>query len=62
MSLQIILGNAGAGKSTCLYEEMIRQSIEYPDRNYFVSVPEQFTMQTQMDLVRMHPRLSLIHI
>ena len=52
MSLQIILGNAGAGKSTCLYEEMIRQSIEYPDRNYFVIVPEQFTMQT----------LSLIHI
>lgn len=62
MSLQIILGNAGAGKSTCLYEEMIRQSIEYPDRNYFVIVPEQFTMQTQMDLVRMHPRGGVLNI
>ncbi|WP_343250492.1 helicase-exonuclease AddAB subunit AddB [Diplocloster hominis] len=62
MSLQIILGNAGAGKSTCLYEEMIRQSIEYPQRKYFVIVPEQFTMQTQMDLVRMHPRGGVLNI
>ncbi|MBU9724682.1 helicase-exonuclease AddAB subunit AddB [Diplocloster modestus] len=62
MSLQIILGNAGAGKSTCLYEEMIRQSIEYPDQKYFVIVPEQFTMQTQMDLVRMHPRGGVLNI
>ena len=41
---------------------MIRQSIEYPDRNYFVIVPEQFTMQTQMDLVRMHPRGGVLNI
>lgn len=62
MSLRFVAGGSGAGKSTALYQEIIRRSIQEPDRNYLVIVPDQFTMQTQMDLVRMHPRKGIMNI
>ena len=62
MALQLILGNSGAGKSHYMFEKIITQSIEEPKRQFFVIVPEQFTMQTQKDLVRMHPRHGILNI
>ena len=56
MALQWILGPAGAGKTTVLFEELIRESMEHPGPGYFALVPEQFTLQTQADIVRLHPR------
>lgn len=60
--LQFILGNSGAGKSHYLYETIIKESMENPGRNYLVIVPEQFTMQTQQDLCRMHPNHGIMNI
>ena len=60
--LQFILGNSGAGKSHYLYETIIQESMENPGRNYLVIVPEQFTMQTQQDLCRMHPNHGIMNI
>ena len=51
MALRLILGSSGSGKSTYLYEEIIRQAKAHPCTNYYVIVPEQFTMQTQRELV-----------
>ena len=51
MSLQFIFGNSGSGKSQLLYRNLIEESCRHPERNYIVIVPEQFTMQTQRDLV-----------
>lgn len=62
MSLQLILGNSGAGKSYKLYESIIKASIENPDLNYIIIVPEQFTLQTQKDIVSMHPRHGVMNI
>lgn len=62
MPLQLILGSSGSGKSYQLYQEMIQKSIQNPDTNYLVIVPEQFTMQTQKDLVAMHPRHGIMNI
>lgn len=62
MSLQFILGNSGFGKTTYIYERIIRESIENPDKKYFCIVPEQFTLQTQHDFVRMHPRKGICNI
>ncbi len=62
MSLQFIFGNSGSGKSRCLYENIIRESIEHSEKNYLVLVPEQFTMQTQKDLCLMHPRGGIMNI
>ena len=56
MSLQFIMGNSGSGKSYCLYDTVVREAIENPDKNYLVIVPEQFTMQTQKDLCLAHPK------
>ncbi len=62
MALQLIIGNSGAGKSHYLFEKIIRESMEFPDRQFLVIVPEQFTMQTQKDLVMMHPRHGIMNI
>ena len=62
MSLQIIAGSSGAGKSYQVYQEIIQRAIAHPEQNFIVIVPEQFTMQTQKDLVRMHPQKVLLNI
>ena len=36
--------------------------MEHPKQKFLVLVPEQFTMQTQKDLVAMHPRHGIMNI
>ena len=60
--LRFCLGPSGSGKSHKLYEEIIRKSMEDSSRNYLIIVPDQFTMQTQMDIVKMHPDQGIMNI
>lgn len=62
MSLQLILGGSGSGKSHWLYTSVIRESMENPRGRYLVVVPEQFTMETQRELVRLHPAGGILNI
>jgi len=62
MSLQLFLGSAGSGKSYQLYREVIEQSKIDPDTNFLVIVPEQFTLQTQKDIVTMHPEHGVMNV
>ena len=62
MSLQFIIGSSGAGKSYYAYKRVIEDSLKHPERNYYVIVPEQFTMQTQKALVEMHPGKGILNI
>ena len=68
MSLRFYFGPSGAGKSRQLYEEIIRRSMEKPNteesshRNFLIVVPDQFTMQTQKDLVTLHERGGIMNI
>ena len=62
MALQFIFGNSGSGKSHLLYQRMIDESRQHPEQNYMVIVPEQFTMQTQKDLVMLHPDRGIMNI
>ncbi len=62
MSLQFIFGPSGSGKSYGLYQYIVNESLENPRQNYIVLVPEQFTMQTQKDLVTAHPRRGIMNI
>lgn len=55
MSLQLIIGSSGCGKSHMLYRETIDKSIKNEDLNYIIIVPDQFTLQTQKDIVEKHP-------
>ena len=62
MSLQLILGNSGCGKSHKLYNEIIDKSILNEDINYLIIVPEQFTLQTQKEIVEKHPHHGTMNV
>lgn len=62
MSLQFILGNSGSGKSSFLYQKVIEESMAHPMESYLILVPEQFTMQTQKELVSLHPKHAIMNI
>lgn len=62
MSLQIILGGSGSGKTRLLYERLIQASMAHPEKTYLLLVPEQFTMQTQKEIVSLHPMHGTMNI
>lgn len=62
MSLRFWTGPAGSGKSTSLYRFIIDESIKNPELTYLVIVPDQFTLQTQQDIVKMHPQKGILNI
>ncbi len=51
MSLQFYFGGSGSGKSKRLYDDITIRSLKEPDKDFLIIVPDQFTMQTQKDLV-----------
>ena len=51
MSLRFYFGPSGSGKSHRIYEEIMQRAAQEPGRNFLIIVPDQFTMQTQKDLV-----------
>ena len=62
MSLRFFFGPSGAGKSRRLYQEIMERSLKEPEKNYLIIVPDQFTMQTQKDLVTLHERGGILNI
>ncbi len=60
--LKFYFGASGSGKSTRLYQEFINKAQENPDQNFLYIVPDQFTMQTQMDMIRLHPDHGIMNI
>lgn len=62
MSLRFYFGPSGAGKSHRLYQEIIARSMEREKQNFMIVVPDQFTMQTQKELVTMHPSQGIMNI
>lgn len=62
MSLQFVFGNSGSGKSGYIYEQILTQAAENPDKNYLILVPEQFTMQTQRELVSRQKNHAIMNV
>ncbi len=62
MALTFISGGAGSGKSTLLRNRLIDSSLSDPDLRHVILVPEQFTMQTQRDILAAHPRHASVNI
>ena len=60
--LRFCFGASGAGKSTTVYQEIIDRSFTEKDKDFLIIVPDQFTMQTQKDVVRMHPSHTIMNI
>ena len=51
MGLQFYFGGSGAGKSRQLHKDIVAWAGEKPACSFLFLVPDQFTMQTQVDLV-----------
>lgn len=61
MAIQFIFGAGGSRKSDYLYRIVVRRSQE-EKRQFFVIVPEQFTMETQKKLCAVHPSGGIMNI
>lgn len=62
MGLRFYIGASGAGKSWQVYNRIIEEAQADIHRNYLIVVPDQFTMQTQLEMVKRHPRRGIMNI
>ena len=62
MSLQFVFGNSGSGKSDYLYQSILEEAEREPEKNFLLLVPEQFTMQTQRELVCRQPNHAIMNV
>lgn len=56
MSLQFIIGGSGTGKTTYMYDQMIRQSMEPEHEPIIYILPEQSNMAAEQEMVLRHPK------
>ena len=62
MPIQFILGGSGTGKTTYLYNKMIKASMEENHRPIIFLLPEQSNMAAEQDMVRLHPQGGTMEI
>lgn len=62
MALQFIIGRAGAGKTYTLIQNMVHKSIELPQKKFVAVVPEQYSMETQKEILNLHPQGGCFNI
>lgn len=62
MAVQYVIGGTGCGKSQLCFEKIVKEAEKNPTKNYFVIVPEQFTLQTQRDLVSLSKGGAIMNI
>lgn len=62
MSLQFYFGPSGSGKSRKIHTDITEWAAKEPDKNFLFLVPDQFTMQTQFDLVNASRHKGIMNI
>lgn len=62
MSYKFVVGRSGSGKTNYVLEELIKSSLENKDILHIIIVPEQYTMQIQKEVVRLHPKHATTNI
>ena len=62
MKIRFIIGGSGSGKSSALHKEIVNRASKEPGRQFMVIVPDQFTMQTQKEIVESHPAHGIMNI
>lgn len=62
MSIELIIGSSGAGKTSYLYNNVVKEAKENPCKNYIIVVPEQFTLETQSELVMNYTKCGIMNI
>lgn len=62
MSLQFVFGGSGKGKSYYMQHYISREAKLFPERQFLFVVPEQFTMQTQKELITISDEKGIMNI
>lgn len=62
MALRFWFGASGAGKTTAVQNEIIKRASKDRDTDFLMIVPDQFTMQTQKQMVQRHPDGGILNI
>ena len=62
MALRFYFGPSDGALSQKAYREVIARSMEHPETNFLVIVPDQFTMQTQKERATMHPSGGILNV
>ncbi len=62
MALRLITGRSGQGKTEAMLREIVRESCLHPEKNYFLVVPEQFSLEMQRRMVELHPKKGFFNI
>lgn len=62
MGYSFIVGGSGSGKTHEIYTGCIEEAIKNPKKNFIIIVPEQYTLQTQRKIVKMHPNHATSNI
>lgn len=62
MSLKFVFGPSGSEMSRYIYQDVIRRAEEHPKQNFLIIVPDQFTMQTQKELVSQNACGGILNI
>lgn len=62
MSVQFVLGRAGSGKSEYIYREILSEASKAPEKNFFLFVPEQYTLTAQLKLLELSDTKALFNV
>lgn len=62
MSLQLVVGNSGSGKTSYIYNKIVQEANDNKRKNYLIIVPEQFTMVTQKEIVSATKNKAIMNI
>ena len=62
MALRLWTGPSGSGKTRFLFDYVLSESEKNPDINYIVIVPEQFTLSTQREFIRLSKNHGILNV
>ncbi len=55
MELKLVCGASGSGKTEYIFKDIVNKSISDIESSFVMLVPEQFTMETQKNIITNHP-------
>ena len=62
MALRLWTGPSGSGKTRFLFEYVLKEAREHRELNYIVIVPEQYTLSTQRELIRLSEDRGILNV
>ncbi|MBQ4067765.1 MAG: helicase-exonuclease AddAB subunit AddB [Lachnospiraceae bacterium] len=62
MKLQLVYGASGSGKTEYVFNEIVKASCDCVEDSFVIIVPEQFTMETQKNIITRHPNGGTMNI